>query len=190
MIQQILVEQPTTAALILFIAIIVGVFLERGRAALARREYRQRKGWSKGRKWSGSKPQLAVVPKPDPTPADLATEQLKTVMRDKLLEAENVEWRLMAQVSLGEIVASANKDAYLAINSKRVDLLLVDSNGNPLHAIEYQGSGHHQGTAAARDAVKKEALRRAGIGYEEVIEGDRVEDVKAMIAKLIRQAKN
>lgn len=25
--------------------------------------------------------------------------------------------------------------------------------------------GHHQSTAAARDAVKKEALRRAGIGY-------------------------
>jgi len=31
------------------------------------------------------------------------------------------------------------------------------------HALEYQGSGHHNGScAAARDAVKKEALRKAG----------------------------
>ena len=39
------------------------------------------------------------------------------------------------------------------------------------HAIEYQGSGHHQGTAAARDVVKKEALRKVGIGYYEVVAG-------------------
>ena len=39
------------------------------------------------------------------------------------------------------------------------------------HALEYQGTGHHQGTAAARDAVKKEALRKAGIGYHEVVAG-------------------
>ena len=39
------------------------------------------------------------------------------------------------------------------------------------HAIEYQGTGHHQGSAAARDAVKKEALRKAGIGYHEVVAG-------------------
>jgi hypothetical protein len=40
-----------------------------------------------------------------------------------------------------------------------------------MHTIEYQGSGTHQGTAAARDAVKKEALRKAGIGYHEVVAG-------------------
>ena len=41
------------------------------------------------------------------------------------------------------------------------------------HVIEYQGSGHHLsgGAAAARDAVKKEALRKAGIGYHEVVAG-------------------
>jgi hypothetical protein len=35
----------------------------------------------------------------------------------------------------------------------------------------YQGTGQHQGTAAGRDAVKKEALREAGIGYHEVVAG-------------------
>ena len=39
------------------------------------------------------------------------------------------------------------------------------------HALEYQGTGHHQGNAAARDAVKKAALRKAGIGYHEVVAG-------------------
>ena len=81
-------------------------------------------------------------------------------------------WQVMAQVSLGEILSSKDEDAYLCINSKRVDLLIVDEESRPLHAIEYQGSGHHQGTAAARDAVKKEALRRAGIGYVEVVSGE------------------
>ena len=37
------------------------------------------------------------------------------------------------------------------------------------HTLEYQGTGHHQGSAAARDAVKKEAPRKAGIGYHEVV---------------------
>jgi hypothetical protein len=93
----------------------------------------------------------------------------------------------MAQVSLGEILASPDKDAYFAINSKRVDLLLIDANSLPVHVIEYQGKGHHQGTAAARDAVKKEALRRAGIGYAEIAAGDRPSDVRALIAKIVRQ---
>jgi hypothetical protein len=51
------------------------------------------------------------------------------------------------------------------------DFLLVDENCHPRQAIEYQGGGHHQGDAAARDAVKKEALRRAGIPYHEVVAG-------------------
>ena len=35
----------------------------------------------------------------------------------------------------------------------------------PFHAFEFQGTGHRQNAAAAHDAVKKEALCRAGIGY-------------------------
>src|SRR5689334_24251167 len=56
----------------------------------------------------------------------------------------------------------------------RSDLLIVDDECRPLHAIEYQGGGHFNGAhaTAARDAVKKEALRRAGIGYVEVVAGD------------------
>lgn len=99
--------------------------------------------------------------------------------------AEAAGWRVMAQVSLGEILASPDQVAYRAINSKRVDLLLVDQDDHARHAIELQGSGHHLGPAATRDAIKKEALRRAGIGYVEVVPGDTPAEVKAMVSKLV-----
>ena len=98
----------------------------------------------------------------------------------------NPGWQVMAQVSLGEILRSKDADAYSCINSKRVDLLLVDEDCQPRHAIEYQGGAHHQGTAAARDAVKKEALRRAGIGYHEVVAGHTTpSELRRLVEKLV-----
>jgi hypothetical protein len=92
----------------------------------------------------------------------------------------------MAQVSLGEIVRSKDANAYGCINSKRVDLLIVDEDCQPRHAIEYQGGAHHQAAAAARDAVKKEALRRAGIGYHEVVAGHTTpSDLRRLVEKLL-----
>ena len=62
----------------------------------------------------------------------------------------------------------------------------IDEACRPRHAIEYQGTGHHQGTAAARDAVKKEALRRAGIGYHEVVAGHTTpSDLRRLVEKLV-----
>jgi hypothetical protein len=79
---------------------------------------------------------------------------------------------VFAQTCLGEVLRCADADGHSAINSKRVDILVIDREGWPLLAIEYQGDGHYQGTAAARDAVKREALRRAGIGYLEIFPGE------------------
>ena len=81
-------------------------------------------------------------------------------------------FRVFAQISLGEVLRSSSPEAFRSINSKRVDILVVDRGGWPVLAVEYQGDGHYQGTAAARDAVKKEALRKAGVRYLEVSEGD------------------
>ena len=92
----------------------------------------------------------------------------------------------MGQVSLGEILWSDDKDAFWAINAKRVDLLIVDADCQPLHAVEFQGAGHHmREETAARDAVKKEALRRAGIGYVEVVTGDTPAHVRELVRKLV-----
>ncbi len=105
---------------------------------------------------------------------------------DRMVIARNPAWQVMAQVSLGEILSSKDAEAYGCINAKRVDLLLVDADCTPRHAIEYQGGGHHQGSAAARDAVKKEALRRAGIGYHEVLAGQTTPaELRRLVEKLV-----
>ncbi|NLE60591.1 MAG: DUF2726 domain-containing protein [Planctomycetes bacterium] len=107
---------------------------------------------------------------------------------DRFVIVCNPEWQVMAQVSLGEILRCKDADAYRCINSKRVDLLLVDEECRPRHAIEYQGDGHHQSTAAARDAVKKEALRRAGIGYHEVVAGQTLpSELRRLVEKLVER---
>lgn len=79
--------------------------------------------------------------------------------------------RVMAQVSLGEIL-SCDSDVYWTINSKRVDMLVIDPWGMPALAIEIQGRGHYQGNAPMRDAVKKEALRKAGVKWLEILSDD------------------
>lgn len=107
---------------------------------------------------------------------------------DRMVIACNPGWQVMAQVSLGEILRSADADAYSCINSKRVDLLLVDENCQPRHALEYQGHAHHQGSAAARDAVKKEALRRAGISYHEIVGGHTTpSELRRLVEKLVER---
>jgi len=75
----------------------------------------------------------------------------------------------------------------LSVNSKRVDFALMDDRCRVAHALEYQGSGHHTGNcAAARDAVKKEALRKAGIGYHEVVAGHTTAgELRALVEKLV-----
>lgn len=84
--------------------------------------------------------------------------------------------RVMAQTSMGEILRprrgsgdqKALDEAYFAINSKRLDFAIFDRTLRLVLAIEYQGTGHHQNAAFLRDAVKREALRRAGIRMIEV----------------------
>jgi hypothetical protein len=199
MIDYLLRDQTILIAAIIFGAIMVGVALERWRGKAARRSWQTGKG-----RW-GKKPKLSIVNDDKPQSFD-AAQQLNCVMDaaflsrpllnksehrlflaiEKSLAMRGSDWRLMAQVSLGEILSSPDKDAYFAINSKRVDILLTDLKGLPLHVIEYQGIGHHQGTAAARDAVKKEALRKAGIGYHEISAGDRPSDLESLMTKLLR----
>lgn len=106
---------------------------------------------------------------------------------DQAVVARNPRWQVMAQVSVGEFITSPDAEAFSAINSKRVDFALMDENCCVRHAIEYQGSGHHVGSsAAARDAVKKEALRKAGIGYHEVVAGHTTpSELRALVEKLV-----
>jgi len=89
--------------------------------------------------------------------------------------------RVFAQTSLGEILQSSDGRAHSSINSKRIDILVIAPDGYPAVAIEYQGEGHYQGNAAARDAVKKEALRKAGVRYLEVSHGMSPDAVRGLL---------
>ena len=97
------------------------------------------------------------------------------------IAAERRGYRVFAQTSLGEILSSPDDNAFHSINAKRVDILIVDQWGWPAVAVEYQGSGHYQGTAAARDAIKKEALRKAGVRYVEVSESDNAARIRSRV---------
>jgi len=108
---------------------------------------------------------------------------------ERAIAQAGLNWRVMAQVNLGEILTSKDDSAFRAINSKRVDLLVVTSVGEPVAAIEYQGSGHYQGNAQIRDAIKRAALTQAGIAYIEISRGDRTVDLYWQIARLAEEMK-
>jgi hypothetical protein len=104
----------------------------------------------------------------------------------KIVEAEAAaarkDYRVLAQTNLGEILHTRDKNAYRSINSKRVDILVIDWAGLAIVAIEYQGRGHYlQGNAAARDAVKKEALRKAGVAYLEFVQSDSEDQIRSRV---------
>jgi hypothetical protein len=62
-----------------------------------------------------------------------------------------------------------------------VDIVVISGDGFPVAAIEYQGGGHYQGNAAARDAVKREALRKAGVKYVEISETHSHDETAALV---------
>ena len=197
-----LIDNPLLLIAILFVGAMLGIFVEKFVNWQNRREWRRRRE-RRGQVVPFQPKQDAIPPKvPD------AADQLRTVMKanfkaqpllnrsearlfkaiDKWVIELRPGWQVMAQVSLGEILRCEDKAAYACINSKRVDLLIVDDECKPLHAIEYQGGAHFKGAhaTAARDAVKKEALRRAGIGYVEVVAGDTPAELRRVVERLVQ----
>ena len=202
-----LIAKPHLLIAILVVGALAGIAIEQFRSKMRRQLWRERNRW----RWDIKRRGIARspwLPKLDPEPPKQpdAADQLRIVMGanfaiqpllnksearvfkelDRIVISCNPGWQVMAQVSLGEILRSKDPDAYRCINSKRVDLLLVDEDCRPRLAIEYQGAAHHRGTAAARDAVKKEALRRAGIGYLEVVAGYTTpSELRRLVEKLV-----
>jgi len=175
-----------------------------GAALLAVRRYQPRRPFRPYQAWPRRGGDSNATPAPrSHDPAD-PSDQLRAVMAaqftarkvmrlgeyrvfrlvEKLVQNHRGGFRVFAQTSLGEIIESKDRIAHSAINSKRVDMLVIGPNGLPMVAIEYQGNGHHQSEAAARDAVKKEALRKAGVQYVEIMDFHRDEDV----TRLVREA--
>jgi len=203
-----LIGQPILLLLVLGAGAAIGIGVEKLFAGIERdkrRAYWAGRNGKRG-KTNGTGPRFI---QPGGSAKDcLSVDQLKTVMNadfrprallnrpeaqvfaalDAIVISRNPHWQVMAQVSLGEFLASDDADAYRCINSKRVDFALMDGDCQVRHALEYQGNGHHLAGngAAARDAVKREALRKAGIGYHEVVAGHTTPaELKRLIEKLV-----
>ena len=102
---------------------------------------------------------------------------------ERMLRRNTQGLRLFSQVSLGEIIQSTDRTAFLRINSKRCDFVIIDRFGNALVVIEYQGSGHFQGDSSHRDEVKRLALRKASIPTVEILFGYEWLDVESELKK-------
>jgi len=100
---------------------------------------------------------------------------------ENLIKEKMPGHRVFAQTSLGEILRCPDQDAYRAINSKRLDILIVNPSGMAIAAIECQGAGHYQKNAAMRDAVKKEALRKVGVPMIEIVPADGPSNIETKI---------
>lgn len=205
-----LLDKPLVLLVVMTIGGVIGIAIAN---AMDRVDRDKRRAYWRGRNAAKSATAKSFVPekRTEARPTDVAADQLKVVMNapfrprpllnkaetqvfmalDRILIARNPQWQVMAQVSLGEFLASDDEAAYRCINSKRVDFALMDASAQIRHALEYQGSGHHQGSAAARDAIKKEVLRKAGIGYHEIVAGHTTpSELKRMIEKLVPVAQN
>jgi hypothetical protein len=204
-----LIDKPLSLMAVLFVGAVVGMTIEQIASKQRREAWKRKKGWHGRANGQRSRRDLG---RPDLSPQAQrppdAADQLRTVMAaeftvqpllnksearlfrelDRMVIGRNPGWQVMAQVCVGEILRSKDSKAYGCINSKRVDLVLMDEACQARHAIEYQGSGHHLpgGAAAARDAVKKEALRKAGIGYHEVVAGETTPaELRRLVDKLV-----
>ena len=201
---ELLQDHPIAFVIVLVLGAILGMTVERFAESQNREK---RKAYWAGKRKSAGMRKTEAAERGKAFGIEIATDQLKTVSRakftsrsllnkaeakvfdalDKAVIERNPKWQVMAQVSLGEFLVSPDKDAYFAVNSKRVDFALMDENCRVVHALEYQGSGHHTGSsAAARDAVKKEALRKAGIGYHEIVAGHtKPSELRVLVERLV-----
>ena len=205
-----LLEKPLSLMAILFVGGIMGMLVEQITSKRRREAWKRRNG-SRSKQFTRNSSPAVVRDTPGHdliAKAPDATDQLRTVMAadfavrpllnkaearlfrelDRMVVSRNPGWQVMAQVCVGEFLRSKDADAFRCINAKRVDLLLMDGACNARHAIEYQGSGHHLAgnAAAARDAVKKEALRKAAIGYHEVVAGVTTPtELRRLVEKLV-----
>ena len=121
----------------------------------------------------------------EPVPLLNRSEARLLPLLESIVRSANSGHRVMAQTSLGEVIRPSNDKsskedqdaAYASINSKRLDFAVIDRFGILRLAVEYQGHGHYRETSFMRDAVKREALRKAGIPLLEIAADFRREDV-------------
>ncbi|WP_407976488.1 DUF2726 domain-containing protein [Brucella pseudogrignonensis] len=115
---------------------------------------------------------------------------------EKVLSSEVPKARVLAEVGMGAFLSTGgggdlfadDKLAFTSFNAKRVDFLVIDAFGKPAFVVEYQGSGHHLGgSAAERDMLKREAIRRAKIELVEIFDFHSDAEVYALLQGAVQR---
>lgn len=83
-------------------------------------------------------------------------------------------YRVFPQVAMGAYLSNRDRAAYMAVNSKRSDFMIINGRGMPVAVVEFQGAGHYQGNYRQRDAIKRQAVTSAGIAFVELTATDDV----------------
>ena len=168
----------------------------RGRRERRRPEDRRRSDFSR---LGDTRAQMEFISRVDFEPQRLLNRSEYQILRllEKVVHEIGGGHRVMAQTVLGEVIApkspsASNDDRELArrsINSKRLDFLVINRSGWPHLAVEYQGHGHYQDRAFMRDAVKREALRKAGVEFLEIPADYDAEELERRIRSLSQQGR-
>lgn len=110
-------------------------------------------------------------------------QELKAVRREKykkrkllnksemrlLLELEGAikekDYRIVLQTSFGSFLQHNDKNAFLKVNCKRADFVIINKFGYPEVVIEYNGEGHYNKSSHLRDEIKELACNSAEIPF-------------------------
>ncbi len=95
-----------------------------------------------------------------------------------------VDWRVMPQVSLSDILAAEDETAWRALGGQRVAMVILAANQMSIAAIDFQPMGQVREEDAVLDAVRREALRRSGIEYIELRANDGSDMLRSTLAEL------
>lgn len=131
------------------------------------------------------------------------TQELKAVRREKykkgkllnkselqlLWELEDalkgLDYRIIIQTSLGAFLQHKEKDAFLKINCKRADFVIMNRFGYPEAVIEYNGEGHYSKDSGLRDNIKEIACNSADVPFVVITYKDKNDLKTAVKSKVL-----
>lgn len=179
-------------ALILFFVLVYALKLNRKRRVADREESTSEKykAWNTNYNNSNKKNAIELVAESNFYKKKIMNKSEFRVFKiiETMMSEKGGGYRVFSQTCLGQIIGSSDEAAFRAVNSKRIDFVIVEPFGNIAVAVEYQGGGHYQNNAVERDAIKREALRKSGTPFVEVLENDSEEWIRQKINQAMGSA--
>jgi len=139
------------------------------------------------------------------------TQELKAVRKEKykkgkmlnhsemklLLALEEAlrgkDYRIVLQTSLGAFLNHKEKKAFLAVNCKRADFVIMNRFAYPEAVIEYNGEGHYQNNSSLRDDIKSLSCQSADLPFIQISFHDKnnfEEVIKEKVLPVLYKAKS